>query len=173
MIKAIIAVFALLSVFHASSAVAVGEHTSALSASPIVETRKLSKDEEVVRELLNLYASAMEKRSVAIAEKAVMPNDFSTIESGYANWTWEDFRDNHLSKELEVFTDVSYKIDLLSAELQGKLGFAIYRYTAKGKLKGQSMSMSGLATAIVENAGQGWRIHHIHSSVPRPAGGHK
>ena len=29
----------------------------------------------------------------------------------------------HLSAELEHFTDISYKIDLLSGEFQGDLGF--------------------------------------------------
>ena len=100
-------------------------------------------------------------------EQAVIPDDFSTIESGYPNWTWEDFRDNHLLVEMDAFSDVNYTIKLITGELQGSLGFAIYQYTASGKMQEKMMSISGLGTAVLEKTNDGWRIHHLHTSAPR------
>jgi len=149
---------------------AAGEHGhDASMRGPITDYRPLTPDEEILQSVLDTYARAMEQKSVTIMEQAIVPGDFSTIESGYPNWTWEDFRDNHLLVEMDTFTDVKYIIKLINGELQGSLGFAIYQYTASGKMQGKSdtVSISGLGTAIVEKTGDSWRIHHLHTSAPR------
>jgi hypothetical protein len=134
---------------------------------PIVEYRQLTKDETAIQLVLDTYAQAMEQKSVAIMEQAIIPDDFSTIESGYPNWTWADFRDNHLLVEMDTFTDVDYDIKLITGEFQGTLGFAVYQYTASGKVQDKAVSISGLGTAILEQTDDGWRIHHLHTSAPR------
>lgn len=152
------------------SAIARGPHGNQDSGQgPIASYRALTADEQTMQTLLDGYAKAMEEKSVALMEQVVIPGDFSTIESGYPNWTWEDFRDNHLLIEMDTFTDVDYTIQLIGGELQDTLGFAIYQYTASGKMKGKSeaISISGLGTAILEKTGNGWRIHHLHTSAPR------
>ena len=147
---------ALALLFVATSWAAGGHGHGGGAQGPITDTRELTKDEATIQAVLDKYAKAMEQKSVELMEQAVIPGDFSTIESGYPNWTWEDFRDNHLSKELEVFKDIDYTIELLLGEIQGDIGFAIYKYTAAGKLIGKDgkpdipMSVSGLATAILE-----------------------
>lgn len=151
---------------------AAGDHghggdPAGVSGKPIADYRELTADEALVQSVLDKYAQAMELKSVELMEQAVIPGDFSTIESGYPNWTWEDFRDNHLLVEMDTFTDVDYQIDLIAGELQETLGFAIYRYTASGKVQGNVVSITGLGTAIMEKTGDGWRIHHLHTSAPR------
>jgi hypothetical protein len=149
---------------------AAGGHaggSSSATKGPIADYRELSNDEQTIQAVLNTYGRAMETKSVELMEQAVIPGDFSTIESGYPNWTWEDFRDNHLLAEMDMFTDVSYTIQLISGELQGSLGFAIYKYTAAGKVQGKPVGISGLGTAILEETKDGWRIHHLHTSAPR------
>ena len=152
-------------------ALAAGDHGPGGSASgqagPITDYRTLTAEERVIQDVLDLYATAMEEKSVEIMETAIIPGDFSTIESGYPNWTWEDFRDNHLLVEMGTFTDVNYEIELISGEFSGSLGFAIYHYTASGKMQGNAVSISGLGTAILEQTDEGWRIHHLHTSAPR------
>lgn len=157
----------------ASPGWSMGGHTNAPSAKPIIETRALSPTEQAIQDLLDRYASALEQASLELAETAVLVGDFTTIESGYANWSWEDFRDAHLSAELKMFSDIDYKMELLAGEMQGELGFAIYRFTASGIPKGatEPVSVSGLATAIIEQTDDGLRIHHIHSSTPRQGAG--
>jgi len=152
------------------SAIARGPHGNQDSSQgPIASYRALTADEQTIQTLLDGYAKAMEEKSVAVMEQVVIPGDFSTIESGYPNWTWEDFRDNHLLVEMDTFTDVDYTSKLISGELQDTLGFAIYQYTASGKMKGktETVSISGLGTAILEKTSNGWRIHHLHTSAPR------
>jgi hypothetical protein len=149
---------------------AAGDHGHGVAsgkAGPIEGYRELTPDETAIQAVLNTYAQAMEQKSVETMEQAIIPGDFSTIESGYPNWTWEDFRDNHLLIEMDTFTDVDYDIKLISGEFQGSLGFAVYQYTASGKIQEKSVSISGLGTAILEQTDDGWRIHHLHTSAPR------
>ncbi len=151
-------------------AIAAGEHgQQGADQKPIADYRALTTGEQTIQTLLDGYAQAMEEKSVAIMEEVIIPDDFSTIESGYPNWTWQDFRDKHLLIEMDTFTDVKYTIKLLSGELQDSLGFAIYQYTASGKMQGKpdTVSISGLGTAILEKTKSGWRIHHLHTSAPR------
>jgi hypothetical protein len=142
-------------------------HTGLPPQEPIKNSRELTKDEQTIQSLLDLYGEAMEEKSLEKAERAVLPNDFIIIESGYPNWQWEDFRDNHLLVEMTDFSDINYQMDLITGELQGTLGFAIYSYTVSGKFRGTPTSISGFATAVLEQYEGEWRIHHIHSSAPR------
>jgi hypothetical protein len=145
-----------------------GQHGATGSkVGPIIDYRELTADETSIQTVLDTYAQAMEQKSVKLMEQAIIPGDFSTIESGYPNWTWEDFRDNHLLVEMDTFTDVNYEIRLISGEFQGSLGFAVYQYTASGKVQDKPVSISGLGTAILEETDDGWRIHHLHTSAPR------
>lgn len=159
---------------HGHGAAAAGQHggghahaDSDMSKGRIASYRELNADEATIQGVLDTYARAMEQRSVEIMEQALIPGDFSTIESGYANWTWEDFRDNHLLVEMEAFRDIDYDIGLIVGEFQGSLGFAIFDYTAAGDMQGRRVSVSGLGTAVLEQTAAGWRIHHLHTSAPR------
>lgn len=155
---------------HSEPAHSDGGHAHAagdMAKGPISAYRELTPDEATIQAVLDTYGSAMEQKSIELMEQAVIPGDFSTIESGYPNWTWEDFRDNHLLVEMDAFTDVDYDIGLILGEFQGSLGFAIYRYTASGMAQGRQVSISGLGTAILEQTDAGWRIHHLHTSAPR------
>jgi len=163
MLKTLLAITA---ITLSGNALAAGAHDLDLTKS-IQEQRELTATEQMVQEVLNIYAQAMEERSIEIMETAVIPGDFSTIESGYPNWTWESFRDSHLSAEFKMFTDSSYVIDLIVGETQGQLGFAVFRYTASGTAQGRKVSISGLGTAVLEETPDGWRIHHLHTSAPR------
>jgi hypothetical protein len=148
-------------------ALASGDHAHNDMSKAISEYRQLTTTEQAVQAVLDTYARAMEEKSVTIMEQAVIVGDFSTIESGYPNWSWEDFRDNHLAAEMQTFGDVDYQIDLIAGETQGSLGFAVFRYTASGKAHGKTISISGLGTAVIEETTDGWRIHHLHTSAPR------
>jgi len=142
-------------------------HTGLPPKEPIIESRPLTPEEQTIQDLLTLYAEAFAEKSLEKAERAVIPGDFYIIESGYPNWEWEDFRDNHFLVEMEDFSDIEYQIDLIVGETQGTLGFAIYKYTAAGKFRGTPTSISGYGTAVLELLDGEWRLHHIHTSAPR------
>ena len=147
---------------------ATGPHSHGETAKgPIHRHRELNRDEATIQQVLDTYARAMQEGSAEVMEQAVMAGDFSTIESGYPNWSWEDFRDNHLLAEFQMFSDVSYRIELIAGELQGEMGFAVFSYTASGSFDGKASSITGLGTAILERGTDGWRIHHMHTSAPR------
>ena len=146
---------------------AAGDHAHNDMSKAIKEYRDLTATEQMVQGVMDTYARAMAEGSIEIMEDAIIPGDFSTIESGYPNWTWEDFRDTHLAEEFKVFDDASYDIDLIVGETQGSLGFAVFSYTAAGKVQGNEISISGLGTAVLEETDAGWRIHHMHTSAPR------
>jgi len=142
-------------------------HTGLPPKEPIKNTRALTPDEQVVQDLLNLYAEAFKEKSLEKAEMAVIPGDFTIIESGYPNWEWDDFRDNHFLAEMKDFSDIEYQIDLITGELNEELGFAVYQYKAGGKFRGTPTSIAGFGTAIIEKYQGEWRLHHIHTSAPR------
>jgi len=142
-------------------------HTGLPPKEPIKNTRALTAEEQQIQDLLTLYGEAFEQKSLEKAERAVIPGDFYIIESGYPNWEWEDFRDNHFLAEMKDFTDIDYQIDLMVGETQGTLGFAIYQYTASGKFRGTPTGITGFGTAVLELHEGEWRLHHIHTSAPR------
>jgi hypothetical protein len=146
---------------------AAGDHAHNDMSKAIKEYRDLTSTEKTVQAVLDTYGDAMAQRSIELMEEAIIPGDFSTIESGYPNWTWESFRDQHLAAEFQAFSDASYDIDLIVGETQGSLGFAVFRYKAAGTVQGKTISISGLGTAILEETDAGWRIHHLHTSAPR------
>jgi hypothetical protein len=163
----LVSLSAILLLIPGMAAIAAGDHAHNDMSKAIAEYRELTTTEQMVQEVMDTYARAMTEGSIEIMEDAIIPGDFSTIESGYPNWTWEDFRDTHLAAEFKVFDDASYDIDLLVGETQGSLGFAVFRYTAAGKVQDAEISISGLGTAILEETDAGWRIHHMHTSAPR------
>ena len=142
-------------------------HDDDLSKGEISSYRALTDDEATIQAVLDTYGRAMEEASVEVLEQALIPGDFTTIESGYPNWSWEDFRDNHFAVEVGQFADVSYDMGLIMGELQGDLGFAVFRYTASGKVADKPISISGHGTAILEPHDGRWKIHHMHTSAPR------
>ena len=155
-------------------AMAAGDHSATAphthgdaTRGPIRTYRALTADETAIQQVLDTYSRAMSEGSVEVMAQAVIAGDFSTIESGYPNWSWEDFRDSHLLAEFQMFSEVSYKIELIVGELQGELGFAVFSYTASGSFNGKASSISGLGTAVLELTEDGWRIHHMHTSAPR------
>jgi hypothetical protein len=159
--------FALLLLGFSATTFASGDHAHNDMTKTIQEYRELTETEQMVQGVMDTYARAMAEGSIEIMEQAIIPGDFSTIESGYPNWTWESFRDTHLAEEFKVFSEATYDIDLIVGETQGSLGFAVFRYTAAGKVQGNTVSISGLGTAILEATDAGWRIHHLHTSAPR------
>lgn len=158
---------AAITVAYSPGALAAGDHANNDMTRAIREYRELTKSEQVVQGVMDTYARAMAEGSIEIMENAIIPGDFSTIESGHPNWSWEDFRDTHLAQEFKVFDDARYDIDIIVGETQGSLGFSVFRYTASGKVRGNTVSISGLGTAILEETDAGWRIHHLHTSAPR------
>jgi hypothetical protein len=149
------------------AALAAGDHAHNDMTRVIADYRELTETERMVQGVMDTYARAMAEGSIEIMESAIVPGDFSTIESGHPNWSWEDFRDTHLAAEFKVFDDARYDIDIIVGETQGTLGFSVFRYTASGKIKGNPVGISGLGTAILEKTDAGWRIHHLHTSAPR------
>ena len=95
--NAVRACVCIMAIATSAAATADVEHGHGSAArGPISEYRELTQAEQTIQAVLDNYSRAMEKKSVELMEQAVIPGDFSTIESGYPNWTWEDFRDNHL-----------------------------------------------------------------------------
>jgi len=127
-----------------------------------------TNDIKVVTDVLNREAAAVEKGDLATLDK-LWVNDSSVIvfESGYANYGWEDYRNNHLAPELKEFKNTKYAFSDMKVKTSGTLAFATLKYTISGDDNGKHFEGSGLATAVFEKAKGKWRIVHWHSSAPR------
>ena len=79
---------AAITVAFSPGANAAGDHANSDMTKAIAEYRELTKTEQLVQDVMDTYARAMAEGSIEVMESAIIPGDFSTIESGHPNWTW-------------------------------------------------------------------------------------
>lgn len=131
-------------------------------------------DEAAVRDALLKSASTFEKNDLAEATKVWVNDDSLTVfESGFANYGWHDYRDNHLGPEMGEMKNTKYALSDIKIHLAGKTAWATLKYTIAADVmdngKTRHVDGAGLATAVLENRDGQWRIVHWHSSAPRRA----
>lgn len=123
---------------------------------------------KAVTDVLTQEVQAVEKGDLAALDKHwANSEDVTVFESGYANYGWNDYRNNHLAPELKEFKNTKYAFSDLKVKVDGKTAWATFKYTISADIKARKIESSGLATAILEKREGKWRIVHWHSSAPR------
>lgn len=145
-----------------------------LSAVFAIQVVAQTNDEAAVRDVLLRSASSFAKNDLAEATKVWVNDESLTIfESGYANYGWADYRDNHLVPEMGEMKSTKYEFSDLKIHLAGKTAWATLKYAIAGDVlengKTRHVDGGGLGTAILEKREGQWRIVHWHSSAPRRA----
>ena len=123
-------------------------------------------DEAAIREILAGWALAwVEKDPEGMAGLVVATDAFTIIEGGHINLGWADFRDNHLLPELEMFTEMEYRVEDARITVTGDTAYALFQYHLSGATKERSFGpRSGRGTAVLERTADGWKIRHIQTS---------
>lgn len=129
-----------------------------------------SNEAKAVTDVLTKEAQAVENGDLAALDKLwANSEDVTVFESGYANYGWTDYRNNHLAPELKEFKNTNYAFSDLKVKVDGKTAWATFKYTISAEIEAKKIESGGLATAILEKREGKWRIVHWHSSAPRRA----
>lgn len=141
---------------------------AALSAVWFSTVSAQSSEEKSVRDVLTREAEAVEKGDLAALDKLWANDESVTVfESGYANYGWSDYRNNHLAPELKEFKNTKYVFSDLKVKVDGKTAWATFKYSLAADLGARRVESGGLGTAVLEKRDGRWRIVHWHSSAPR------
>lgn len=92
----------------------------------------------------------------------------TVFESGYANWGWVDYRDNHLAKELAGMKVERLERTNLKVTASGEMALALFGFRMSGTYEGKTFDATGLETAVLRRRDGVWRIIHVHTSA-RPS----
>ena len=140
-----------------------------LSASLGVARDSSKKSPEAeVRELLGRSATAYQKGDYDATEKLWAHGDeVSVFESGYANYGWNDYRDNHLKPELAEMKNVRFAFSDIKSRVDRSMAWATFKFTITADYEGKKIDSAGIGTAILERYDTGWKIVHMHTSAPR------
>lgn len=125
---------------------------------------------KAVTDVLTREAQAVEKGDLAALDKIwANSEDVTVFESGHANYGWTDYRNNHLAPELKEFKNTKYTFSDLKVKVEGKTGWATFKYSLSADIGTRNIQSGGLGTAVLEKRGGRWQIVHWHSSTPRRA----
>ena len=133
------------------------------------EQGELSPLAEAVDGVLQAYADGMAARDLeAVSRHFVNAEDFAAFESGYQNFGWTDYRDNHLAAEFQQFdVPIRFEIRLLRVAGSEDMAYAAYAYRARAQLPDGEVGLDGLGTAVLVPVEGDWRILHLHTSMRR------
>ncbi|NOX38569.1 MAG: DUF4440 domain-containing protein [Calditrichaeota bacterium] len=121
--------------------------------------------EDAVKQTLLNYAAAIESMDIAQVQRYVVTSEaFSVFENGHVNQGWADYRDHHLAPELKMFRKIEYRYEDIQVQQSGNLAVATAKYHIAIELKDRSVTGKGLATIVLQKAGNDWKILHIHTT---------
>jgi len=147
--------------FIATSTVSAheGEHHAGPFSSPEPAVTEINT-------VLTGYASEVAKSNVeGMAAYVIQTDQFSIIEGSHANWGWADYRDNHLKPEFssDTFKITAYSISDIRISVADGVAYATYNSRLDYVYDGEAKSSDGMATVILVNTENGWRIRHMQS----------
>jgi len=135
---------------------------------------QLSAQGKRVVEVLEKYAAAVQAGDINEIEKYVVLDDgFSSLEGTYEDLGWASYR-KHLTSELPMFHDVSYRLTNIRPYVKRKMAYATMDYAMdvtinSDKFEGgkHRLKMKGKATIILVKSKKEWKIRHIHTARAR------
>lgn len=86
------------------------------------------------------------------------------IEGAGVNHGWVDYRDHHLTPELEAFKNFKYRFFAIEPQIRGNLAYTALRYELSADLASGHIEREGRGTFILEKTNDEWRIVHTHTS---------
>ena len=86
------------------------------------------------------------------------------IEGAGVNHGWVDYRDHHLTPELEAFKNFKYRFFAIEPQIRGDLAYTALRYELSADLESGHIEREGRGTFVLEKMNGEWRIVHTHTS---------
>lgn len=95
--------------------------------------------------------------------------DARVFENGKAEGSWADYAEHHLGPELGHFSSFSFPTYEIEIRKDGDFAFGEERYSYRIELSdGRVIERVGVATSVLRNGLNGWRITSYHSSSRAP-----
>lgn len=136
-----------------------------LSAWSAFADEAADKDEAGVGDRLAGFYEALTNEDISRIENFVVTGEhFTMFEGKLANWGWTDYRDNHLSGELDDLAKVEINVEIKNMEIDGDLAFVSYLFAISPKGNPDQNYGSGRATAVLVRQHGNWLILHLHTS---------
>lgn len=138
-----------------------------------VETVDVSAEREAVKTVMKSYKDAIQNLT-GEGTLELFTEDATVFESGGVEGTYANYLDHHLGPELGhfnsfIFTDykIAVEIDLPYAFVTETYIYNIDLKVEEGK-EPRIISKKGVATSIVKNIGNDWKIIKTHTSSRNP-----
>jgi len=134
-------------------------------------TADVQRDESAVREVFESYIKSVNTADVTLAsaiwqqsEKLVAITPFGRFQG------WDRVRDEIYIKFLQQsFSERDLRPSSVSIDVLGDTAWLAYDWTFTGKLaNGQPIASKGWESQMYQKTDQGWKIVHLHYSVPPP-----
>jgi ketosteroid isomerase-like protein len=131
----------------------------------------VQRDESAVREVFESYIKSVNTADVTLAsaiwqqsEKLVAITPFGRFQG------WDRVRDEIYIKFLQQsFSARDLRPSSVSIDVLGDSAWLAYDWTFTGKLaNGQPIASKGWESQMYQKTDQGWKIVHLHYSVPPP-----
>ena len=119
--------------------------------------------------LLDRYREAMEARSIEKLAAVVAP-DLVVLEGTYKNVGWDDYRDNHIGKEMQEWK--RFRVSdpkVVRVERSDSLAYVIVEETDEIETASGTTRLRVAQTFVLKRGLDGWRIHHLHLSAKKEA----
>ena len=134
-------------------------------------TADVRQDESAVREVFESYIKSVNTADVTLASAIWLQNDKLVAITPFGRFQgWDGVRDEIYVKFLQqAFTERDLRPSNVSIDVVGDSAWLAYDWTFTGKLpNGQPIASKGWESQMYQKTDEGWRIVHLHYSVPPP-----
>lgn len=129
------------------------------------------QDERAVREVFERYIKSVNAADLALASDTWLQSPEIVAVTPFGRFQgWDRVREEVYVKFLQQsLAERDLQPSNVSIQMTGDSAWLAFDWTFKGKLAtGQSMESKGWESHVYQRTDQGWRIAHLHYSVPPP-----
>jgi len=134
-------------------------------------TADVQRDESAVREVFASYIKSVNTADVTVASTIWLQSENLVAITPFGRFQgWDHVRDEIYIKFLQrAFSERDLRPSNVSLDVIGDSAWLAYDWTFTGKLaNGQPITSKGWESQMYRRGDQGWRIVHLHYSVPPP-----
>ena len=131
----------------------------------------VQREESAVREVFESYIKSVNAADVTLASSIWLQSENVEAVTPFGRFQgWDRVRDDVYVKFLQqAFTERDLRPSNVSIRVRTDSAWLAYDWTFTGKLaNGQSTASKGWESQVYQKTDQGWRIVHLHYSVPPP-----
>ena len=124
-----------------------------------------TSDEDAISAIIAAIAGYSQAKNLgAIDTLFAEGSSVHIIEGAGVNHGWEDYRDNHLGRELDEFENFQYRYYAVEPQVREDVAWASFRYDLAVDTPRGHVEREGRGSAVLEKQDGRWLIVHLHTS---------